>query len=361
VSDPDGDTMDVRFYNASNDQLIGTAYNIPNGGKASIVWSDLSFYTEYRWYVVADDGNGGTTRSSTWSFTTRPGRIWVELQNNNPVSGETIDYTTVTFNWTATPVSPPDLNYSYCLEGYEPIKSPWSNRTSKTYFDLPDGNYVFKVWAKTPDGRISDPTVCSFSIIEGYTYNEAADGDEAGASYQCTYSFGRNIAGTMRIDMVGPDSKKRIYIFDLGLIEYKLSSVSGTSKIVLENNGILSVTGNTGYVKRGPVFSVSNNLITFRVMQIRNLGMYRGFSGNTLMGIYLQENYVREMLTNVTYFKVKIYGRYSDIWLDYFKDVYSFEEDPWDPTGHTLYYPIDGSFKMLVTQSMCKVSLAANR
>ena len=69
VNDPDGHTMDVEFYDAS-DNLIGTANAVPNGSNATVTWSGLSAGTIYSWYAVADDGLE-TTQSSTWSFKTK--------------------------------------------------------------------------------------------------------------------------------------------------------------------------------------------------------------------------------------------------------------------------------------------------
>ncbi|MCD6478025.1 MAG: PKD domain-containing protein, partial [Candidatus Aenigmarchaeota archaeon] len=50
VSDPDGDSMDVSFYDASDDSLIGTDSGVSSGSTASITWSDLSEGTTYSWY-----------------------------------------------------------------------------------------------------------------------------------------------------------------------------------------------------------------------------------------------------------------------------------------------------------------------
>ncbi|MFX1388141.1 MAG: S8 family serine peptidase, partial [Promethearchaeota archaeon] len=69
VFDPDGDSMDVSFYDASDDSLIGTDLGVSSGGTASISWIDLSAGTVYNWYAVANDSIT-TTASSTWSFTT---------------------------------------------------------------------------------------------------------------------------------------------------------------------------------------------------------------------------------------------------------------------------------------------------
>jgi len=69
VSDLDGDVMTVRFYDASDDSLIGTDMEVINGTSASITWSGLSYGTIYSWYVIVDDGKN-TTQSITWTFET---------------------------------------------------------------------------------------------------------------------------------------------------------------------------------------------------------------------------------------------------------------------------------------------------
>jgi flagellin-like protein len=66
VTDPDGNSMHVSFYNASDDNHIGTDYNVVNGGIASVVWSGLGF-NSYLWYVNVTDGMD-ITQSNNWSF-----------------------------------------------------------------------------------------------------------------------------------------------------------------------------------------------------------------------------------------------------------------------------------------------------
>ncbi len=67
VTDPNGDPMDVHFYDASGPTLIGTDPGVISGGIATISWLGLSDGT-YTWYAVADDGEF-TTQSATWTFT----------------------------------------------------------------------------------------------------------------------------------------------------------------------------------------------------------------------------------------------------------------------------------------------------
>jgi len=57
VTDDDGDSMDVSFFDASDDSQIGdTQTSISSGSTASVTWSGLSSDTTYNWYAVADDG-----------------------------------------------------------------------------------------------------------------------------------------------------------------------------------------------------------------------------------------------------------------------------------------------------------------
>jgi len=86
VSDTDGDSMDVTFYNSSDDSVIGTDTSVVSGGTASTTWSGLSYSTVYSWYAIADDGSD-TTQSATWSFTTETGSIWDTLTYDDFESG----------------------------------------------------------------------------------------------------------------------------------------------------------------------------------------------------------------------------------------------------------------------------------
>ena len=80
VSDPNGDNMDVTFYDASDYSIIDVDYDVPSGETASVVWPNLEYNTSYSWYAVADDGEY-TTQSDTWAFTTGnqapPGGMYV--------------------------------------------------------------------------------------------------------------------------------------------------------------------------------------------------------------------------------------------------------------------------------------------
>ena len=72
---------------------------------------------------------------------------------------ETIDYNEVTFEWTGSDDTTPttDLIYSCYLEGHDTDYSPFTLDTARTYYELPDGSYVFYVKSQDEAGNI-DPT-----------------------------------------------------------------------------------------------------------------------------------------------------------------------------------------------------------
>jgi len=69
VHDPDGDIIDVTFYNETG-AVLGTVFNVESGTRASIDLTNFLFETTYIWYAVAEDSEY-TNTSDTWSFTTR--------------------------------------------------------------------------------------------------------------------------------------------------------------------------------------------------------------------------------------------------------------------------------------------------
>ncbi len=88
--------------------------------------------------------------------------------NTTITSGPTgwIGSNNVTFQWTGsddqTPT--PNLVYSYKLDGYSDWSS-WTSNTSKTYTNLPDRSYTFRVKAKDQAGKIDpSPATRSFGV-----------------------------------------------------------------------------------------------------------------------------------------------------------------------------------------------------
>ena len=80
----------------------------------------------------------------------------------------TMEYNDVSFNWTGsddvTPTS--QLVYSYYLAGYDSGWSAWTSATSKSYNDLPNDYYTFKVKAKDEAGNEdTTPAERSFTVM----------------------------------------------------------------------------------------------------------------------------------------------------------------------------------------------------
>jgi hypothetical protein len=69
VGDPNGDRMDVTFYDADTHTVIGVVHNVKNYYRAGVYWIGLLPGNTYSWYAVASDGTHETT-SNTWSFST---------------------------------------------------------------------------------------------------------------------------------------------------------------------------------------------------------------------------------------------------------------------------------------------------
>ncbi|MHA1400943.1 MAG: C25 family cysteine peptidase [Candidatus Heimdallarchaeaceae archaeon] len=84
VSDPDGGVLNVSFYNASDDSLIGVDTEVISGETASITWSGLKDGTQYSWYVIVTDGLKNV-KSDTWTFSTEnaPSKPTKPLPSNN--------------------------------------------------------------------------------------------------------------------------------------------------------------------------------------------------------------------------------------------------------------------------------------
>jgi len=69
VIHPEEQSMNVSFYDASDDDLIGKEEDVRSGARANTTWQGLEQETTYEWYVVVDDGEK-TVRSEGWTFTT---------------------------------------------------------------------------------------------------------------------------------------------------------------------------------------------------------------------------------------------------------------------------------------------------
>lgn len=92
VSHPSGVLMNVSFYNAYNDNLIGVDTGVFSGETASVSWLGLSEGTTYQWYVIVSD-DMDITISSTWTFTTLDIPSWIQIPSNQIIKyGDSFNY-----------------------------------------------------------------------------------------------------------------------------------------------------------------------------------------------------------------------------------------------------------------------------
>jgi len=86
VFDATGYEVDVYFYNASNDTLIGVDYDVPcDWSTASVVWNEPIKGRICYWYAIARD-HEYENRSETWIFATRPNQPPVVHNNEYPAN-----------------------------------------------------------------------------------------------------------------------------------------------------------------------------------------------------------------------------------------------------------------------------------
>ena len=88
VYDETGYTVDVYFYDASDDTLIGVDYNVPcDWSTASVVWSDPIVGEIYHWYAIVRDSQF-ENKSETWVFATGPNQPPI-ISNEYPLNNST--------------------------------------------------------------------------------------------------------------------------------------------------------------------------------------------------------------------------------------------------------------------------------
>lgn len=90
VYDETGYSVDVYFYNASNDALIGVDYGVPcDWSTASVIWNESIKGRICYWYAIARDPQF-ENRSDTWVFATRPNQPSI-IQNNEYPANDSIN------------------------------------------------------------------------------------------------------------------------------------------------------------------------------------------------------------------------------------------------------------------------------
>ncbi len=74
IFEGESEFVNVSFYDAEEDSLIGEKTHVPTGSNTSIFWNRLDPDTGYRWYVEIED-DGKVRRSNEWYFSTKEDRL----------------------------------------------------------------------------------------------------------------------------------------------------------------------------------------------------------------------------------------------------------------------------------------------
>lgn len=180
---------DVTFTWSGNDDVTPTenlrySYKLGGYGSSWSSWTSSTSKTynnlpnnDYTFKVKArDESHNEDKTPAQQSFTVDV----EEATDTNPPdttiqSGPSgaINYYDVTFTWSGNDdvTSQKDLQYSYKLISFDSSWSSWKASTSRTYENLPEGSYTFKVKAKDEAKNVdSTPAERSFRIeAEGET------------------------------------------------------------------------------------------------------------------------------------------------------------------------------------------------
>jgi parallel beta-helix repeat protein len=159
VYDPDQDAMNVSFYDASTQHLIGVDVNVASSTRASVTWNGLENMTLYRWYAIANDRKR-TNQSESWEFTTGNGTNQPPTAPtiNGPASGtvgQTYEYTFIT-------TDPNGDTISYYIDWGDSTNSGWigPNQSSEqiivSHTWTTRGTYTIKAKAKDVYNAESD-------------------------------------------------------------------------------------------------------------------------------------------------------------------------------------------------------------
>jgi hypothetical protein len=122
VFDIEGEAMNVSFYDAATQTLIGIDVHVPSSTRASTTWLGLENMTQYHWYTIADDGTH-TNQSETWEFTTGGGG------NHAPeaptIQGPSSGTPGTSYNYSVVATDPDGNDISYYIDWGDGTNSGW--------------------------------------------------------------------------------------------------------------------------------------------------------------------------------------------------------------------------------------------
>ena len=150
----------------------------------------------------------------------------------------------------------------------------------------------------------------------------------------------------------------RIWIFDMGVINYNLPYYDGTYKIVMENGGtvVLSPDGESRFLDNLGFYETSDS-ISMRVISIKRFEnesyLARG-AGECIFRFKNAHSYGREFGDKIVYnFSIKMFGSNADVWLEYMERRFKFVRID----ENTLKYDCVDGKKLLVVSSVLKANV----
>ena len=166
VSDPDNNALDVYFYNADGDILLGID-SVANNSIASCAWNGLTQGKTHRWYAVANDSEFENT-SDQWIFTTimvdpppsgpqQPSPPPSPPPNQEPVAnitGPNIGYVTETIIFSSHYSYDPDGEITGCRWDFENdglFDTDWTEDMLVAHSFFTHGNYTVKLQVRDDD------------------------------------------------------------------------------------------------------------------------------------------------------------------------------------------------------------------
>jgi len=164
----------------------------------------------------------------------------------------TIDYRNPAFTWTGDDdvTSTSNLVYSIKLEGYDVSWSSWTSSTSKTYSDLPNGDYTFEVKARDEAGNIDQsPAERGFTVEapvlsiapSSHNFGMVKEGDQPLKTFEI-----KNIGfGPLRITEIISDQSW----LSFNHFENSINVTVNSRDLISEQSGIITVESNGGTIQ----------------------------------------------------------------------------------------------------------------
>jgi hypothetical protein len=139
VSDPDGYPMEVKFYNANGDVLLGSVSGVSSGATVSKSWSGLTAGTTYNWYATANDNAAPNADAG------------------GPYFG--VEDEEITFNGAGSSDSDGSIvGYRWDFEDDGTYDTDWSESPTATHIYSFAGDYTVKLQVKDDDGATDTDT-----------------------------------------------------------------------------------------------------------------------------------------------------------------------------------------------------------